>query len=578
MSDDDDIQYVKRQRTLHYGSLEEAERKRQAAGSAASPTTGGAAATATTAASSTATAVTATGALQTTTQTTGAGPATSTATGGQLEDIDSDEDYDESAKKSAGATKVGQQTPPTAAVLAHRIDDDYFDLEAEMERDTVALLEEFERKKRARQINVSTDDSEIKNNLRQLNEPICYFGEGPAERRRRLKELLANLGENAIKQKQGETEDDRKLQQREQEQTTWYHEGPDTLRVARLWMADYSLPRARDRLERAKEALEVPSATRAGRMVEMQKKLQSLAPLCSQVGDTRPVSSAAFNEDSTLLLTSSWSGLCKLWSVPDCGLKQTLRGHASYVGGVALRPGVKADEENVVAMASGGHDGAVKLWGFNNEESIADITGHMPHRVSKVSFHPSGRFLATACYDSSWRLWDLEQKTEVLHQEGHAKPVHCLSYQSDGSVLVTGGLDAFGRVWDLRTGRCIMFLEGHLGAIFGVDFSPNGFHIATGSQDNTCKIWDLRRRQPVYTIPAHTNLISDVKYQQDCGSFLVTCSYDSTTKIWSNKTWQPLKTLQGHDNKVISVDISPNSQYIATTSFDRTFKLWAPDS
>ncbi|KAH8319468.1 hypothetical protein KR067_010723 [Drosophila pandora] len=550
MSDDDDIQYIKRQRTLHYGSLEETERKRQNAAAAAAS-------------------------AATTTNTPASGTTTTIAgTGGQLEDIDSDEDYEENTKKISSSKTPAP--PPTAATLANKIDDDYFDLEAEMERDKVALLEEFERKKRARQINVSTDDSEIKSNLRQLNEPICYFGEGPAERRRRLKELLANLGEHAIGRKQTD-EEERRIQQREQE-ATWYHEGPDTLRIARLWLADYSLPRARDRLMRARDALEVPSATRAGRMVEMQKKLQSLAPLCSQVGDTRPVSSAAFNEDSTLLLTSSWSGLCKLWSVPDCELKQTLRGHASYVGGVALRPGVKADEENVVAMASGGHDGAVKLWGFNNEESIADITGHMPHRVSKVAFHPSGRFLATACYDSSWRLWDLEQKTEVLHQEGHAKPVHCLSYQSDGSVLVTGGLDAFGRVWDLRTGRCIMFLEGHLGAVFGVDFSPNGFHIATGSQDNTCKIWDLRRRQPVYTIPAHTNLISDVKYQQDCGSFLVTCSYDSTTKIWSNKTWQPLKTLQGHDNKVISVDISPNSQYIATTSFDRTFKLWSPDS
>lgn len=542
MSDDDDIQYIKRQRTLHYGSLEETERKRQTASASVAGT-----------------------------------PATTTTTtagGGQLEDIESDEDYEETNKKSSSTKNA--LPPPTAASLANKIDDEYFDLETEMERDKVALLEEFERKKRARQINVSTDDSEIKNNLRQLNEPICYFGEGPAERRRRLKELLASLGENAIKQKQTE-EEERKLQQREQE-ATWYHEGPETLRIARLWLADYSLPRARDRLERAREALEVPSATRAGRMVEMQKKLQSLAPLCSQVGDTRPVSSAAFSEDSTLLMTASWSGLCKLWSVPDCELKQTMRGHASYVGGVALRPGVKPDEENVVAMASGGHDGAVKLWGFGNEESIADITGHMPNRVSKVAFHPSGRFLATACYDSSWRLWDLEQKTEVLHQEGHAKPVHCLSYQSDGSVLVTGGLDAFGRVWDLRTGRCIMFLEGHLGAIFGADFSPNGFHIATGSQDNTCKIWDLRRRQPVYTIPAHTNLISDVKYQRDGGSFLVTCSYDSTTKIWSNKTWQPLKTLQGHDNKVIAVDVSPNSQYIATTSFDRTFKLWSPDS
>lgn len=48
-------------------------------------------------------------------------------------------------------------------------------------------------------------------------------------------------------------------------------------------------------------------------------------------------------------------------------------------------------------------------------------------------------------------------------------------------------------------------------------------------------------------------------------------------QIWSNKTWQPLKTLSGHDGKIMSVDISPNSQYIATTSFDRTFKLWSPE-
>lgn len=409
MSDDDeDIQYVKRQKTLHYGSLEETERKRL------------------------------TGAVS-----------------NQLEDIESDdEDFEETKKTAAAAAPI--VAPPTAGSLANKIDDAYFDIETEVEKDKVALLEEFERKRRARQINVSTDDAEIKRNLRQLNEPICYFGEGPAERRQRLKELLASLGENAIKQKQSE-EEERKQLQKEQE-TTWYHEGPDALRVARLWIAGYSLPRAKQRLEKAKEALETPSATRAGRMVELQKRLQSLAPQCSQVGDTRPIGGVAFSSDSQLLMTGSWSGLCKVWSVPDCKLHLTLRGHTSYVGGVTFRPNISFEDKNVVAMASGGHDGAVKLWSFGSEESIADITGHMPHRVSKLSFHPSGRFLATACYDSSWRLWDLEQKTEVLHQEGHAKAVHCLAFQTDGSVVVTGGLDAFGRVWDLRTGKFLIAL------------------------------------------------------------------------------------------------------------------------
>lgn len=130
--------------------------------------------------------------------------------------------------------------------------------------------------------------------------------------------------------------------------------------------------------------------------------------------------------------------MCKLWSVPDCTQIQTLRGHACYVGGVAMRPGVSRDETNVAAMASGGADGTVKLWSFGSEEPLADIAGHVPHRVSRLAFHPSGRFLGTACYDASWRLWDLEQKQEVLHQEGHAKAVHCIAFQGDGSVCVTG--------------------------------------------------------------------------------------------------------------------------------------------
>ena len=49
------------------------------------------------------------------------------------------------------------------------------------------FAQEFERRKRARLINVSTDDAEVKKNLRDLGEPICLFGEGPADRRNRLR-------------------------------------------------------------------------------------------------------------------------------------------------------------------------------------------------------------------------------------------------------------------------------------------------------------------------------------------------------------------------------------------------------
>lgn len=65
--------------------------------------------------------------------------------------------------------------------------------EETLSEDRQALLEQFERRKKVRQVNVSTDDTEVKRNLRQLGEPICLFGEGPAERIIRLRDLLARL-------------------------------------------------------------------------------------------------------------------------------------------------------------------------------------------------------------------------------------------------------------------------------------------------------------------------------------------------------------------------------------------------
>lgn len=50
-------------------------------------------------------------------------------------------------------------------------------------------LAEFERRRRARQITVSTDDAEVKAGLRALGEPITLFGEGPADRRERWARL-----------------------------------------------------------------------------------------------------------------------------------------------------------------------------------------------------------------------------------------------------------------------------------------------------------------------------------------------------------------------------------------------------
>ncbi|XP_059044840.1 U4/U6 small nuclear ribonucleoprotein Prp4 [Achroia grisella] len=500
----------------------------------------------------------------------------------------------------AAAAKEGVEETGGQDLGDIQISSEYMELEEEMSRDKKALLEEFERRRKARQLNVSTDDDEVRRSLRQLGEPVCLFGEGPAERRVRLRDLLSYLGEDAIHKKLEEEE--ARIERDRGREGTWYHEGPPELRDARLWIARYSLPRAKRRLNKAREELKLAGSVRAAAKQESQRRASAISTYCSQVGDSRPISFCRFSGDSKMLITSSWSGLSKIWSVPECTPLQVLKGHTCNVSAATFHPAatipdhflekinaVKDSEEgqlamdtsgdstSVCSMASCAYDGTVHLWNFVSEAPIASLPGHSPSRVARAEFHPSGRFLATTVFDHSWRLWDLETAKEVLHQEGHAKPVYSVAFQGDGSLAATGGMDAFGRVWDIRTGRCVMFLEGHLGPVQGIDWAPAGHQLATAAADNQAKIWDLRRRAPLYSIPSHTHLLSDIRYQRSHGHFLLTASYDKSAKLWSNPAWHPLRTLSGHDNKVMSADISADNKYIVTCSYDRTFKLWAPE-
>jgi U4/U6 small nuclear ribonucleoprotein PRP4 len=97
---------------------------------------------------------------------------------------------------------------------------------------------------------------------------------------------------------------------------------------------------------------------------------------------------------------------------------------------------------------------------YPSSNPIGSLEGHTD-RVSRLAFHPSGRFIGTTGFDKTWRLWDVEKGQELLVQEGHSREVYGIAFQCDGSLAATSGMDGYGRVWDLRTGRSVMLLKGH---------------------------------------------------------------------------------------------------------------------
>ncbi|TIA93871.1 hypothetical protein E3P81_00606 [Wallemia ichthyophaga] len=462
----------------------------------------------------------------------------------------------------------------------------------------------FERRKVLRTLAVPTDDTKVRERLRAMALPMTLFGERNEDRRNRLKSIIADMQQEAGESSKVESESE------SEDEEEFYTVGPQDLLNARKWIAEYSIPRTKNKLEIERQDWKTPLKSIIDARKRTFEYIKSFSVLGSQVGDSRPISQVKFSPNNQLLATGSWSGSLKLWDIPNCNHQMTFRGHEGLVGGVAWHPESTLSQSKAsVNLASGSQDNTVALWSLDKDTPLATLKGHT-HQVRRVAFHPSGRYVGSASFDETWRLWDVETQTELLLQEGHSKEVYALAFQDDGALVGSAGMDAIGRTWDMRTGRTAMVLDGHADKILAMDFSPNGYQCATGSGDGNIMIWDLRALKSITSMPAHNISVGDVKFYrqpepilrsrgdtQDVkmdestdteemtpivkepysnGLFLASAGFDGYTKLWSADDWICQKAIR-ENSKIMSVDISTNGKHIATGEWSRSFKLFGTD-
>ncbi|KAI9812101.1 MAG: hypothetical protein M1832_000612 [Thelocarpon impressellum] len=468
-----------------------------------------------------------------------------------------------------------------------------------------AILSQFSRKRRAAAIAVPTDDGRVRTRLRELGEPITLFGEGPGDRRDRLRELLTTQaeedGDGDIQM--GPEEEEAQAQGEQDEE--FYTQGITELMDARKDIARYSLPRAKARVTSQKIEATIPLRTHIKHRKAIKERLQAFDLYGSQIAGDRPVSIARFSPNGETIAAGNWGGGIKLLSVPNLEEKRVLRGHTDRVGGISWFPGATLPASGVSAesvnIASSGGEGNIHLWSLEQDTPVSTLSGHTS-RVCRVEFHPSGRYLASASYDTTWRLWDVRTTTELLLQEGHSREVYALSFNTDGSLLASAGLDSIGRIWDLRTGRTVMILDGHIREIYALDWSVDGHRVLSGSGDGWIKCWDVRMVRGVGGVGAHKGVVSDLRWFKGAasenpasgalparddkgdaqprlaGTFVVSSGFDKNVNVFSADDWALARTLSGHSGNVLGVDVSADGRWITSCGHDRTVKLWGSDA
>ncbi len=232
----------------------------------------------------------------------------------------------------------------------------------------------MEIKKKARTLNVPTDDRLVQTKLRELGEPILFFGEQPPERRERLKDILVRKGiDDAMPTSLPSSYAQSAAQQQDE---LFYTEGSVALKAARIAITKYSVAKTKERLIQQKKRRELEDnvdwlVKEDARLNTLYGAFEGFNLVASQVGDDRPLSYCTFLPDSEHLITTSWNGACKMWRAKDSAMVQLFNGHTDRATSMVPHPScMTTQSKSALNFASSGFDKMVMLWSMDNSAPL----------------------------------------------------------------------------------------------------------------------------------------------------------------------------------------------------------------
>ncbi|XP_065891599.1 notchless protein homolog 1-like [Dysidea avara] len=211
-------------------------------------------------------------------------------------------------------------------------------------------------------------------------------------------------------------------------------------------------------------------------------------------------------------------------------------------------------------------------------ETLEQLEDVQTEKLVEIQYQPRARFKAQAVTRCTSNV------------PGHSEAVIAVSFSPDGRCLASGSGDCTVRLWDTNTETPHHVCKAHSHWILSIAWSPDGKKIASGCKagkeviseellvlgcdDFTLLLWQSSTsKKPLARMTGHQQLINQVSFSPDAG-LIASTSFDKSVKLWDGRMGKYITSLRGHVSAVYQISWSADSRLLCSGSSDSTLKVW----
>jgi WD40 repeat protein len=159
------------------------------------------------------------------------------------------------------------------------------------------------------------------------------------------------------------------------------------------------------------------------------------------------------------------------------------------------------------ALASASYDGSVKVWDVQTLTAVSTMPTN-EEALLCVTFSDDGKYLAAAGYDervSVWENWQNAQPRLRFELKGHCDGITSVLMLEDNRRVITASDDGTLRVWDLVKEQELLRLTGHISSVETAILSLDQKSVISGGRDGTIRVWRAAAKEEVDTVSDRTS-------------------------------------------------------------------------